>query len=377
MTESCAICFDDITATTGRVETACHHLFHFSCLSSWFVQRLSGEQDQSCPCCRATAGEKERLSTEDGEEGEDGSESDGSGSGYFEDEGEELWLTRADLHDLLANKLGGTGVPDSLWNHFFDPDDAMRLETDRRLCFTEREIGMYVLAQGGRLCTEEEWEDLVERFGEEPEGDDESEDVEQEEDEAPAAAESAPLDAPAPAPTVMLTRYQMEDEVAWKNGAIGVSAEQWAELAGGEEEETQIFTRAELDAFLMREDQHGHTLSDEAWAALLAEFATPYLPEEEVEGEEAPPAAAAPEEPQFPPLRITWRRRADGDWERIVFNPEEVEPAEWGVNSDAPPPDDLVLQCSAAARRFQAVWRGYSERNTVGAVHGLLALRGM
>jgi hypothetical protein len=255
MADTCAICTEDITQATGRVETSCHHHFHFSCLGNWYLQRLNSGQDETCPCCRAEAGPTERLSTDDGED--DGSE--GSDESEFSelDEGEAAWLTRANLEDFLKNTLGGTGVPDALWFSFFDEDEEERLAADRRLPFTQREVLGFAVAQGGRGATDEEWDALAERFPE-----------------------------------------------------------------------------PEADA------------------------------EEEEEGEE-----------EVPPLRITWRRRADGSWERVVLNPEEVEPAVWGEGDAHPPPDDLVRQTNSAARRFQAVWKGYTERKKFEVVRNLLALR--
>ena len=58
---SCAICFDDITKATGRVELSCSHSFHYSCLTNWFGNQMSKDIDESCPCCRHVANEHERL----------------------------------------------------------------------------------------------------------------------------------------------------------------------------------------------------------------------------------------------------------------------------------------------------------------------------
>lgn len=344
MAHTCAICTEDITQATGRVETSCHHHFHFSCLGNWYLQRLNSGQDETCPCCRAEAGPTERLSTDDGED--DGSE--GSDESEFSelDEGEAAWLTRADLENFLKNTLGGTGVPDALWFSFFDEDEEERLATDRRLPFTQRETLGFALAQGGRGATDEEWDALAERFPE-PEADDE-EDGEAAEGEDGEAVVEAPQ-------AITLTRTELEDEVVWPNGGVGVSPAQWAQLAG--ERETMIFFRCELDAYLARADQSGRPLTDEAWASLHARFAAPRT----FDG--------------APSLRITWRRRADGSWERVVLNPEEVEPAVWGEGDAHPPPDDLVRQTNSAARRFQAVWKGYTERKKFEVVRNLLALR--
>ena len=61
MSCSCAICFDDITKATGRVELSCSHSFHYGCLTNWFGNQMSKDIEESCPCCRHVANEHERL----------------------------------------------------------------------------------------------------------------------------------------------------------------------------------------------------------------------------------------------------------------------------------------------------------------------------
>ena len=55
---TCAICFCDITAATGKTVLGCKHEFHLKCIGTW----LLGSADASCPCCRAAPGELETLS---------------------------------------------------------------------------------------------------------------------------------------------------------------------------------------------------------------------------------------------------------------------------------------------------------------------------
>lgn len=364
MTDNCAICFEDITAATGRVETSCAHRFHFSCLSSWFIQRIDTELDQSCPCCRTAAGEKERLSTEsDAEEGDEDSDDESEGSHYYEED-EQLWLVRAELDDLLKNRLGGTGVPDSLWFHFFNPDGEDRLNPAIRLCFARGEVRTYAISQGGRDPTDEEWDELLERYGEEP-GDDAS--------EASAADEEEEEEEGEPVQQIRLSHHQLEDDIVWPNGGIGITPEQWEALSGGEP--TAVFTRARLDDLLMLEEiqrSASHPLTDEEWAALFARFAE-VAEEDEEQTDEEPADQVVAEEP-LPTLRVLWRRRADGTFQRQVLNPEEQEPAEWGEASEGPPPDDLVILCSAAAKKLQALWRGHKQRQVYYGARGLIAL---
>lgn len=331
----CPVCHDPISAATGQAQMSCGHLFHFRCLVSWFDSRLEGGQEENCPCCRHAAGEMERLpvAAEDASEDEDDDES-------YEDD-EALWLTRADLHDVLLNILGGSGVPDSLWNSFFDEDDEERLVAYHRLPFGRAELEGFAVPQGGRDFREEEWEILEERYGNE------------DGPGAPAAPPAAPL--------VFLTRYELEDEVVSPNGGVGVPDHLWTALAGSLEALSALFNRAELDDFLAHEYQMGggRPLSDERWEALLAAHPAPVL-------EEPEPAPAR--------LRVRWCRQPDGSWAREVLNPETDEPASWSETSSEAPPDDLVEQTKAAATLFQAAWRGKNIRERIGAARLLLSL---
>jgi hypothetical protein len=303
----CPCCFEELTSSFAAL--SCSHRFHITCLVNWFATQSAQELPQNCPCCRSEAGPTERLPEEpEGEEDDEESEYD---------EEDELMLTRSELHTILISQ-GGTGVADGLWFAFFDAEgeEAIRADPEHRLPFVGSELSRMAVYQGGREISEERWDELVEQY------DPEDEEPEQ----------------------VTLTRHQLEDFV-WANGGIGVSLEQWAELAGVAL--STSFSRAELDAYLLRDDVRRPTsraVTDEEWAALREE---PLL---QVVLEAVGPA----------PRR--WLRYADGHWERIVLNPETDEPASWGVNSAEPPPADLTAQTSAAARRFQALWRGFQAR---------------
>lgn len=58
---NCAICYEGITATTGKVTLSCSHVFHLSCLSSWFNTQTEKSIDQSCPCCRHKSNSHEKI----------------------------------------------------------------------------------------------------------------------------------------------------------------------------------------------------------------------------------------------------------------------------------------------------------------------------
>ena len=53
----CAICYEAITAATGKIELSCSHSFHINCLASWFAT----QQAQKCPYCRHESTELEMI----------------------------------------------------------------------------------------------------------------------------------------------------------------------------------------------------------------------------------------------------------------------------------------------------------------------------
>jgi len=54
----CSICYESITAATGKSVMSCGHEFHLRCLVQW-LQQPNGAG--SCPCCRHEPGELERV----------------------------------------------------------------------------------------------------------------------------------------------------------------------------------------------------------------------------------------------------------------------------------------------------------------------------
>ena len=83
MTE-CAICFDNITAQTGKTVLGCGHEYHMLCIVKWFQGQ---DGPSSCPYCRHEAGELENVPmAEDSEsEGESEEDDDDSSNGETED----------------------------------------------------------------------------------------------------------------------------------------------------------------------------------------------------------------------------------------------------------------------------------------------------
>jgi hypothetical protein len=67
----CSICYNEITAATGKVELSCSHPFHFSCLTKWFDRQSTEGCGQNCPMCRHEANEFEKMPEPQEEEEED------------------------------------------------------------------------------------------------------------------------------------------------------------------------------------------------------------------------------------------------------------------------------------------------------------------
>jgi hypothetical protein len=144
-------------------------------------------------------------------------------------------------------------------------------------------------------------------------------------------------------------------------GGTGCSLAMWRHVFPGEPEEfredcAMTFSRAEIENFAAV--QGGGPFTEEQWAAFLAQFG---------EAAEAPAAAAEPAAaPVVPPLQlnISWVLRPNGTWARVVQEAPAAAAAVpvWGAASPEQPPDDLVVQTVAAAKKLQALWRGYRVR---------------
>ena len=72
----CSICFNAITAATGKVELSCSHPFHFSCLTKWFDKQNMEGCEQNCPLCRHEANEFEKMPAPVDEDDEDDEDED-------------------------------------------------------------------------------------------------------------------------------------------------------------------------------------------------------------------------------------------------------------------------------------------------------------
>lgn len=143
---TCAICLDCIDVeTTGCTTLSCKHEFHFSCISSWF---LNTHNQSSCPCCRKIMTPMENLQEKENEEDEE--------SDYESDEESEedqfCFFTYANFNRLLRSK-GGRGVTMSQWM-------AMHPVNGEVSFYSVSEIECLLIGNGGTgTITDEEWED--------------------------------------------------------------------------------------------------------------------------------------------------------------------------------------------------------------------------
>jgi len=86
---ACPICFDEITAETGKCVLSCSHTYHFSCIVDWFSTQVDMDVKESCPSCRHIAGEKESLPVCNGEAVSEHDEDDDEDEDEDEDDVEE------------------------------------------------------------------------------------------------------------------------------------------------------------------------------------------------------------------------------------------------------------------------------------------------
>jgi len=76
----CSICFEEITSSTGKVELACKHAFHYRCLTSWFYSQVNSNASETCPYCRREVSDIEQLPGESEGKSNADAESDSSDS---------------------------------------------------------------------------------------------------------------------------------------------------------------------------------------------------------------------------------------------------------------------------------------------------------
>ena len=136
----CSICYDAINATTGVATLSCSHSFHISCIAGWFAKLEKG----SCPCCRKEMSALEDVPQSTEAEDEDEDDSD-------DDEEDNVEFSCPDL-DVLMRARGGQGMSEAM---------AAVLHQDG-ICFSSSSgLNLFLIGNGARPLTTEEWEDLL------------------------------------------------------------------------------------------------------------------------------------------------------------------------------------------------------------------------
>ena len=156
---SCAICFEDITESTGRTQLSCKHEFHLKCVVTW-LQREEGAG--TCPCCRAEPGELEQIGISD---------SESEGSSVFSEESDPVEGVTPLMVAAVANNVAEIRrlvAEDATTLEALDSDKDTALVyavRNRRVAATEAliELGADVEAVA-ILCPDNEDEELTPEF---------------------------------------------------------------------------------------------------------------------------------------------------------------------------------------------------------------------
>jgi hypothetical protein len=93
----CSICYEAISAATGKMELACAHGFHISCLTKWFARQQADAIPESCPCCRHETTLYEKMPGVMEEEEEEEEEDD-----YDEDDDGMSDRTMVNVPDVMS-----------------------------------------------------------------------------------------------------------------------------------------------------------------------------------------------------------------------------------------------------------------------------------
>jgi hypothetical protein len=145
---TCAICLDAIdVATTGCTTLSCKHEFHFSCISSWF---LNTHNQSSCPCCRKVMTPMENFQADT--QLEDDEDEDEEYDSEEDEDDEYCFFTYANFNRFLRSK-GGRGVTMRQWM-------AMKPVNGEIAFYTATEVDFFLIGNGATgTMTEQEWYD--------------------------------------------------------------------------------------------------------------------------------------------------------------------------------------------------------------------------
>ena len=347
----CSICFDAVTATTGRTTLSCGHEFHLKCIGSWLMR---SEAAATCPCCRSEPTEHERLATEDSDDEESVSSVDPlrnalMAAGIDEEEGEFLAiLERAECDINARDRDGDTvlvyildkpalvkavlragldpNIPDiggtpPIFAALDIPSQVTRLEVLR--LFIEHGANLNTTDTEGELLLE-----MATRYDD-------------------LAVLRLLLDNGALGLDNALFAACREDSVDCARELLARGAnpnarsdpEEWTPLMVAVQE-TSDLTLIEL---LLKHGANPSTTDADGWTVLMH-----YARNEEPERAVYECLVAA--------MGASWKRHGDGSWSRAFTSV-------WSSGDTAEPPPDLALVTNAAAKKIQATWRGRQTRS--------------
>ncbi len=107
----CSICLEAVTKQTGIVTLSCEHTFHFRCIDNWFAKQLGNDLEQSCPCCRHTGNDMDRIDVsqvnEDDDDDDESYEDDDETASIHEDANYLAELLMSE--DFVVERSANTG----------------------------------------------------------------------------------------------------------------------------------------------------------------------------------------------------------------------------------------------------------------------------
>jgi ankyrin repeat protein len=370
----CAICFSEVTAATGRTVMSCGHEYHMRCLFQW-LQKPDGTGN--CPCCRHEPTEHERLvapSTDD-------SDSEGSDDESEADPRATALMRAAYAGDAaLVERLlttggigldgeGGRAEPLPIAELLEERDEDGDTALVAAICGENAQIVGMLISAGANInnrnedgatpliwaireCEEDEIAlDLIRRgadltavTGEEEEGE-----------------EYSALEFAAEYDMVHVLQAILERGVGCMGEALQVACASGARFcalalleagvdpnyqleAGGLTPLMQCVSNApdsEIVSALIRHGANVNATDAMGWNALM------WMTQSE-EGPDSDVMAAIQD------AQSKWERGPDGRWREVMQS--------WGDGDVAPPPYRLAEHTRAAARRIQALYRGWSTR---------------
>ena len=132
----CAICYDAITESTGKIQLSCSHSFHVRCGVTWLSGLAQKFNPETCPMCRRETTEMEEIPKH-------------TLVTYNFAAG-----SREELHALLK-RFGGRGISNTLWNSL---RSNTKIAHETNLVMDRSELAMLMSTNGCKKeINDEQW----------------------------------------------------------------------------------------------------------------------------------------------------------------------------------------------------------------------------